>query len=108
MTLEDDFQFVEAKEAGKRSASRLLDTHSVEEANSYKKTKQVTVKESQELCSYCGKTGHGKKSLAQVCRTRCTAYGHKCYFVIEITILSVYAEARTIPNAFSASSGKDI
>ena len=36
MTLEEVFQFVEAKEAGKRSASRLIDSHSVEAASIYK------------------------------------------------------------------------
>lgn len=40
MTLEEVTQFVEAKEAGKRSASRLLDTHSIAATSSYKKTKQ--------------------------------------------------------------------
>jgi len=34
MPLEEVFQFVEAKEAGKRSASRLIDSHSVETASS--------------------------------------------------------------------------
>jgi hypothetical protein len=40
MSLEEVFQFVEAKEAGKRSASRLLDSHPVEAASStYRKQK---------------------------------------------------------------------
>ena len=34
MTLEDVTQFIEAKESGKRSASRLLDTHETEAARS--------------------------------------------------------------------------
>ena len=36
MTLEDVFHFVEVKEVGKRSASRLLDSTPVETASSYK------------------------------------------------------------------------
>ena len=40
MTLEEVFKFVEAKESGKRSASKLLDTHSVDAASSaYRKSK---------------------------------------------------------------------
>lgn len=58
MTLERVSQFVEAKEAGKRSASRLLDTHSIVATSSYKKTKQP--KDKHKTCSYCRKKGHGR------------------------------------------------
>lgn len=78
MTLEDVFQFVEAKEAGKRSASRLLDSHSIEAASSYKKAKQIPSKVDTEPCSYCNKRGHGKHSTARIRRTQCPAYGHQC------------------------------
>ena len=40
MPLKEVFQFVEAKEAGKRSASRLIDSHSVETASSTIQKKQ--------------------------------------------------------------------
>ena len=78
MTLEEVFQFVEAKEAGKRSASRLLDRESVNVASTYKKTKQASNKVDTELCSYCGMRGHGKQSTAHIRRTECPAFGHKC------------------------------
>ena len=40
MTLEEVFQFVEAKEAEKRSASGLIDSHSVEAGSStYRRSK---------------------------------------------------------------------
>jgi len=78
MSLEEVFQFVETKEAGKRSASRLLDAHSVEAASSYRRAKQTPSKDNQEACSYCGKRGHGKKSVAQIRKTQCPAYGHRC------------------------------
>jgi hypothetical protein len=79
MTLEEVFKFVEAKEAGKRSASRLLEySHSVEAASSYKRSKQALSKDNQNLCSYCGKHGHDKKSVAQLRKTQCPAYGHRC------------------------------
>jgi hypothetical protein len=84
ITLEDVLQFVEAKEAGKRSASRLLDSHATEVAtgaqavevaassSAYKKGKQRPP----ELCTYCGKAGHGTHSVARVCKTECPAYVH--------------------------------
>jgi NADH pyrophosphatase NudC (nudix superfamily) len=78
MALEEVIQFVEAKEAGKQSASRLLDSPSVEAASSYKRSKQALSKDNQDLCSYCGKRGHGKKSVAQLRKTQCPAYGHRC------------------------------
>ena len=79
MGLEDVFQFIEAKEAGKRSASSLLDSHAVEAASSsYRKIKQTHLKEKQEVCAYCGKKGHGRNALAHVRKTQCTAYGQKC------------------------------
>jgi hypothetical protein len=86
MTLEDVLQFVEAKEAGKRSASRLLDSHATEAAtgaqavevaassSAYKKGKQRPP----ELCTYCGKAGHGTHSVARVRKTECPAYAHRC------------------------------
>ena len=91
MTLEEIFQFIEAKESGKRSASRLLDshTHGAEAASSsYKRVMNDAMKDrsrldmrkidKSETCSYCGKTGHGKHSPANIRRNDCTAYGHTC------------------------------
>lgn len=76
MTLEEVTQFVEAKEARKRSASRLLDTHSIAATSSYKKTKQQ--KDKNETCSYCGKKGHGRRAPGRTRNTECPAFGHKC------------------------------
>ena len=93
MSLEEVFKFVEAKESGKRSASQLLDTHSIEAASSsYRKTKTVKPsiaqdkfepkthdhKEKPDACTYCGKPGHGKSAPARVRRNDCPAYGHTC------------------------------
>ena len=79
MTLEDVFQFVEAKEAGKRSASRLLDSHAVDAARStYKMSKQATKKDSSDPCGYCGNAGHGKSAPSRIRRSQCPAYGHFC------------------------------
>ena len=42
------------------------------------KNKNITVKEKLELCSYCGKNGHGKTSPARVLKTECPMLSHKC------------------------------
>lgn len=95
MNLEQVVAFVEAKETGKRSASRLIDTHSSE---SYKtaaahsqyrrEQRQTRVNKNQtqaqnsanELCQYCGLPGHGTKLTLKERKLRCKAYGHKCEF----------------------------
>ena len=67
MSLEEVFKFVESKEAGKRSASRLLDSHTVEStSSSYRKSKQTTQKHNQEPCSYCCKKGHGRSAPGRI------------------------------------------
>ena len=78
ITLDEVFQFVETKEAGRRSASRLFDRESVNVASTYKKAKQDSNKVDTELFSYCGTRGHGKQSKARICHTECPAFGHKC------------------------------
>ena len=63
--LEQVLRFVEAKEAGKRSASRLLLPHATDAVTecSYGRQKKTSMKgpppKGQELCMYCGSKGHG-------------------------------------------------
>ena len=79
MSLEEVFRFVESKEAGKLSASRLLDSHAVESASSsYRKSRETTQKQNQDVCSYCGKKGHGKTAPGCLRRRQCPAYAHRC------------------------------
>ena len=89
MSLEKVFQFVEAKEAGKRSAGCLLQTQGAEAACSqYHKTKLDEVKHNtgraepqknkHELCWYCGQRGHGKNAPPKVRKAECPAYGELC------------------------------
>ncbi len=93
MTLEEMIKFIEAKESGKRSASRLLDTHSVEavvstyrldkcrSALSKSETQRPDTNDAKNqaaTCRNCGEKGHGKNSLWRVRRTECPAYGKKC------------------------------
>lgn len=49
---EEVFQFIEAKEARKRSTFKLFDTHAVEStSSSYKKSKSIQ-KDKSETCGY--------------------------------------------------------
>ena len=85
MTLEEIFKFVETKEAGKRSASQLLDSQGAAfSGSSYRKSKRESLKnlnpteDKSKACSYCGKKGHGKNSLARFRKKDCPAFGHIC------------------------------
>lgn len=86
MSLEEMFKFVEAKESGKRSATRLIQTHNTSAARNSTYTqgkkeiwKPQTGNESEHmLCSYCGKRGHGHKSSILIRKKSCPAYGKFC------------------------------
>ena len=91
MKLEEIYQFVEAKESGKRSASRLFQSqsHGMDAASSsYRRHKNETLRgyhdddrkttDKSEQCYYCGKKGHGHRSLAKFRKKECPAYGHTC------------------------------
>ena len=83
MTLEEVIGFVEAKEAGRRSASRLLLPQSTDAVNSsaYRKQKKTPLKDTlkeQDVCSYCGTKGHGRNPPTRVRRRECPAFGKKC------------------------------
>ena len=64
MSLEEMFQFIEAKESGIRSATRLLDHHGADPAgSSYRNEKKNTLPSQVDgPCGYCGKEGHGKSA----------------------------------------------
>ena len=87
MSLEEIFKFVEAKEAGKRSASKILASVSVDAASSqYAKAKKGNQdaarrdKFNKDICTFCGKTGHGKNAPWHIRKNSCSAYGHSCTF----------------------------
>ena len=91
-------KFVEAREFGKWSASRLLDTPSVNVANStYRRNKQQEVRtrgvattkprpdpksehtfDSTTLCWFCAQRGHGKNPSWSIGRSKCPSYGKQC------------------------------
>ncbi|CAC5415171.1 unnamed protein product [Mytilus coruscus] len=87
MTLEQVFKFVEAKEVGKRSASRLLDSPGAEAtSSSYRRRRNTNVAKDTnkydnnkvELCGYCGKKGQGKSTPPKIRKKKCPTYGHTC------------------------------
>lgn len=84
MALEEVFQFVEAKEAGKRSAGHFSDTLGANAARSqYRHGKQEELKQrkaanNNEPCTYCSRRGHGKNAPPKVKKTDCPAYGLLC------------------------------
>ncbi len=78
MTLEEVFQFIEAKEAGKRSASKLLASQGASSTRS--QYRHESLQNKTDLCSYCGKNGHGKNAPSHVRKQACSAYNQTCSF----------------------------
>ena len=87
MPLEEVFSFIEAKEAGKRSASRLLQSQgAASSVSSYRRNKREALKRQEtapqanknKTCSYCGRKGHGQYANANDRKKDCPAYGHMC------------------------------
>ena len=81
MTLEQVLRFVEAKEARRRSASRLLLPQATDAVggSSYRKQKKTPPKD-QETCTYCGTKGHGRNPPTRVRRKECPVFGTKCNY----------------------------
>ena len=89
MSLEEVIKFIEARESGKRSASRLLNTHTSDIMSTaalrsqYKRSQKTDLRrdtppDREELCHYCGHTGHGSQRTTRERRGVCKAYGHTC------------------------------
>ena len=81
MTLEQILRFIEAKEAGKRSAMQLLLPHATNAVtgSTYKHQKRDAAEgPSQDPCSYCGRRGHGRSPPTWLRRKECPAYGTIC------------------------------
>lgn len=97
MSLEKTIQFIEAKEAGKRSAQTLGQSQGVAAARSqYRRAKassggqerrvpaadagrlQGSTTGPADLCQYCRRTGHGVKASAAVRAVSCPAYRSQC------------------------------
>ena len=81
MTLEQVLRFVEAKEAGKRSAAHLLIPQATDHVagSPYKRQKKPPPRNQQgpdqDSCTYCGTKGHGKNAPTRTRRSECPAFG---------------------------------
>ncbi len=107
ITMEQVLRFVEAKEAGKRSASRLL-LHQAADAlsgSSYKKHKRPPPKK-QETCTYCGTKGHRSSPSTRIRRTECPAFNTVCNHCTRNITSREYAEPRTVPSRQEPQNGK--
>ena len=117
MTLEEMFRFIENKEAGKRSASRLSGSRPTEVANtssSYKKqartqadrpTRSPTDKP--ETCNYCNKPGHGRNAPAAARKTECPAFGSRCDHCGKANHFASVCKSRNKPRAEQAPITKE-
>ena len=104
MTLEEVFHFIEAKEAGKRSAGWLLETQGADATRSrYRRGKQGDLRNNKihnkhETCSYCGKQGNGKNSPAKTRKNECPAYGKTCAHCGRPNHLEAACRSKTKPD----------
>ena len=85
MTLEEVLKFVQTKEAGKRSATRLLEHNNTSAIRSqYKRGKKeikpdnATKQETSSKCLYCGGQSHGTNTSQQARKSTCPAFNHTC------------------------------
>ena len=83
-TLDSLVSYIESKEAGKRSISRLTSSQGEESARShYQKQRSSPVREKMVKCTYCGEAGHGngfnkplrKGSVLHTDKRACHAHG---------------------------------
>ena len=81
MDLDKVLQYVEAKESGKNSVTKLsqsLHAASTSRTRSQYRKEKFPAKNFDAKCTYCGKQGHGKSAPLKVRQKRCQAYGKIC------------------------------
>ena len=78
---EDLVRFIEDREAGRRSQTALTSANHVSKISAYKKSKTKPPDTStstdasyQDVCSYCGETGHGKRAPKSIRKFQCSAF----------------------------------
>ena len=110
VTLEQALKFVEAKEAGKRSASRLLLPQATDAVagSSYRRQKKQSAgtpsSKDQDTCTYCGTKRHGKKTLQQELSAQPSV--PNAVIVAEITTLNRCAGEKLAQNRQEAPDRK--
>ena len=71
--------YIESKEAGKRSISRISSSQSAAAArSSYRNQRTSSLRGNTEKCSHCGTIGHGDGSNKRSRKEKCPAYGQTC------------------------------
>lgn len=87
-TFEEALRLIEAKEAGRRSASSLCGTQATQAIrSSYRNSKKVPIPPTAQAtqpedpkgpCSHCGQMGHGCSPSFKTRKEKCPAFGRKC------------------------------
>ena len=111
MTVEQVLGFVEAKESGKRSASRLLLPQATDAVGgrSYRKQKKTPPKGThQDTCTYCGTKGHGQNSPTRIRRKECPAFGTKCDYCGKDHHLQKVCRAKQHPKSAKNTEHEDV
>ena len=117
LTLDELFQFIEAKEASKRSAGLLLESQGADANRSqYRPGKQEDLKNNKihyknKTCSYCRKRGHGKNFPSKTKKNDCPAYGKTCAHCGRPNHFETVCRSKTKPNfklppSLNATSGE--
>ena len=81
MPLDKVFKMIETKESGKMTASKLNEDQCSNAASAYKKKQKVKpapVHTDKDICTYCGRTGHGVRANLEIRKKKCPAYGETC------------------------------
>ena len=82
LSLEETIAFVEARETGKKSISRLngggLASSQLNKINTRYKEQGQFSNNAQEKCKYCGTKGHGKSPNFDLKKASCPAFDNKC------------------------------
>ncbi|GFR97848.1 enzymatic polyprotein [Elysia marginata] len=85
MSLDETIRFIEAKDSGKRSASRIKppSSASVDASSTYRQAEkrrlqphQSDSKDKVTLCGHCGKAGHGRRRQDRM--NHCPTFNHTC------------------------------
>ena len=102
-TPEELIEFIEDREAGKRSQSALTTAANVSRISEYKRNKnnnQGAVPKNTsntDICSFCGEKGHGYKAQRYVREKRCPAYSSSCQICGKIGHLTKMCRFKTKP-----------
>ena len=78
LPLDELVNLIAAKESGKKSHSAVFKNYAVSKISPYRKNKSTSHHKVNEICTCCGKSGHGTRAELDVRKTQCPAYGKQC------------------------------